>query len=178
MMRTSIAATVVLITLATFGRAQNDPARLGVGDTIAVAAAKSAPPSFAFVHDLDKSQNLVYVLTIEQVPREETRTVTETVEQNGKAFQVTRLIKVRVYVPVSRVTKWDASKGTAINGAGKKLSREDLFQQLKAGDTILTYSGDLDQAFLKPLKENVVLLQMPPPVAPMNTPEPISGPKK
>ena len=171
MTRLWILASAVLASMATIGSAQkNEP-----------FAPKSAPPTFAFVYDLDKSQNLVYVLTVEYVPRVETRTVPETVEQNGKTFTVTRQVAVTVYVPVSRVTKWDAEKGGAINGAGKKLSREDLYQQLRAGDGILIYSGDLDKAFLKPLKENTVLLQVastPAVMQPAGVPEPIPPPKK
>jgi hypothetical protein len=171
MTRNWIAATVVLATMATVGWAQkNEP-----------VTPKSGPPTFAFVYDLDKSQNLVYVQTIEFVPREETRMVVETIDENGRKFQVTRQVKVYVYVPVSRVTKWDAEKGAAINGAGKKLTREDLFQQLRAGDSILIYSGEVDPMFLKPLKENTILLQMETPptvIAPMKVPEPIPAPKK
>ena len=169
MLRSWILTIAVLASMATVGSAQNQP-----------PIPKSAPPSFAFVHDLDKSQNLVLVRTVEYVQRAETRTVPEIVERNGQKFQVTKQVTVMVVVPVTSITKWDAVKGTAINGAGNRLSREELFQQLKSGDTILTYSGDLDQSFLKLLKDNVVLLQMKAPsaVIPPMGPEPISGPKK
>ncbi|HLW64509.1 MAG TPA: hypothetical protein VKS79_04255 [Gemmataceae bacterium] len=171
MTRILMAAIVVPAIIAGVGRAQkNEP-----------VAPKSAPPTFAFVYDLDKSQNLVYVQTLEYVPRQETRTVTENIEENGKTFRVNRQVTVTVYVPVSRVTKVVVEKINAINGAGKKLSRDDLFQQLKAGDSILLYSGELDPVFLKPLKEKTILLQMetsPPIVPPMTVPEPIPPPKK
>jgi hypothetical protein len=170
MMRSWLLAVSICAIFAATGRAQNQP-----------AMPKSGPPSFAFVHDVDKSQNLIYVRTIEYVPEERTATVSEVVEANGQKIQVPKTVKVTVAVPVMRVTKWDAEKGVAINGAGKKLSRDDLFEQLKAGDTIFLYGGALDQAFLKPLKENVVLLQMQASsgaIPPMNVPEPIPAPKK
>jgi hypothetical protein len=169
MMRTWLVAASICAIVTTIGRAQNQP-----------PIPKSAPPAFAFVHDLDKSQNLVFVRTIEYLQRAETRTVPEIVERNGQKFQLTKQVTVMVVVPVTSVTKWDAGKGTAINGAGNKLSREELFQQLRAGDTIMTYSGDLDQAFLKLLKDNVVLIQMQASsaVIPAMGPEPIPGPKK
>ena len=171
MMRCWIAAVVSIAFLVVRGEAQNQP-----------VAPKSPAPGFAFVNDLDKSQNLVYVQTIELVPRQETRTVTENVEQNGRTFQVTKEVSVTVMAPVTRITKWDATKANAINSAGKKLSPEELFQLLRAGDTILVYTSEnVDPSFLKPLKENVVLLQMqPPPVIlkPNLAPEPLPGPKK
>lgn len=171
MMRWWIAAALGLTFLVVRGEAQNQP-----------VAPKSPAPAFAFVHDLDKSQNLVYVQTIELVPRQETRTVTKTVEQNGKTFQVNEEVTVTVMAQVTRVTKWDATKGTAISSGGKKLSLEELFQRLRAGDTILVYTSEsVDPSFLNPLKENVVLLQMqPPPVIlkPNLAPEPLPGPKK
>ncbi|HEV3143849.1 MAG TPA: hypothetical protein VGZ47_08205 [Gemmataceae bacterium] len=171
MMRCRFAAAVSLFVLVASSQAQNQP-----------MAPKSPAPSFAFVHDLDKSQNIVYVQTIELVPREESRVVNKSVEQNGRKVTVPEEIKVTVYVPVTRITKWDAGKNTAINTAGKKLSPGQLFQQLKAGDTILIYTSEsVDPSFLKPLKENVVLLQMqPPPVIlkPQLAPEPIPGPKQ
>jgi hypothetical protein len=170
MLRTWIAAIVVLAAMPTVGRAQKEP-----------VAPKSPPPMFATVHDVDKNQNLVYLLMIEFALRQETRNVTEFVEQNGQKIPVTKVVNTMAYVPVSRVMLWDFEKAVATNGAGKKLSREDLFQQLKAGDSILIYVKDLDPVFLKPLKENAILLQMetfPALMDPMRAPKPIPAPKK
>src|SRR5579864_6367550 len=171
MTRNWIAAIVVLATMISVGRAQkNEP-----------VAPKSAPPTFAFVHELDKSQNLIYVRIVNFVPCSETRTVQETVEKDGKKSTVAKQMTVKSYISLPLYEKVAAEKVNAINGAGKKLSRDDLFQQLKAGDSILLYSGELDPVFLKPLKEKTILLQMetsPPIVPPMTVPEPIPPPKK
>jgi hypothetical protein len=141
----------------------------------------SRPPVVAFVRDLDRSKGLIVITMPEFVPVVEMREVTEEVEVNGKKMVVKKLVSVNVITTVTKDVAWNAEKGTAINRAGKRYSKDELFKQLKAGDKIIVFwAKEIDPMYLKGLKEDVVLLKMqvptvlapiPEPVPPTKTPE-------
>jgi hypothetical protein len=144
------------------------------------------PPSVAFVRDLDKGKNVIVVTMSEIVPVVEEREVTEEVEVNGKKIPVTKLVKVTVLTPLLKDVVWNAEKGMAINRAGKRLSKDDLFKQIKADDKIIIFwTKEIDPVYLKGLKEDVFLIKMELPVVlapnpesvPPKKPEPLPRPK-
>jgi len=139
------------------------------------------PPRSVSILDLDKSKNIVVLGVPAVIVEIQVREIPELVEVLGKKVPVTKQIIVNVVTTVIKEVKWDTQKGHAINSAGKKISREELFQKLKAGDTILIYSTkNVDPSYLKTLKDDVILLhasgEMP--GLPIVPPEPIPPPKQ
>src|SRR5688500_19622191 len=100
-------------------------------------ATAPAPPQLVVVESVLPGQETVTFYLVELVHQKQLIPVTETVVVNGQQIQVTKIAEQTATVPVFIKKTWSAKDAKANDVAGNVLTKEVLFERLKAGDAVL-----------------------------------------
>jgi hypothetical protein len=130
------------------------------------------PPTFSKVLGVSAENQSITVAQV--VSKAVPMTESYTVDVNGRTEMRTRTIMKPVFETVQ--SKVSLANAAAYDGAGQRLSEEQLWRRLKPNEVIVTAIGQLpDAAFLNLLRKDAVVIVLPN-MAPPATPRPTVNP--
>ena len=137
-----------------------------------VAAPTNAPPTMVTVGQIDRNIGEIRVKVLQQIPVTVTKIVQEIVNVNGNQVTVQRAVaETTMKTQISeRKVKIDGTL-KIMEATGEKMATEKFFDRIKAGDTILhAHGAAIDEAWLRVLRPNVIVLLDPAPPQAVATP--------
>jgi hypothetical protein len=117
-------------------------------------AQPASPPQFRKVHAVDRETNEVQFAVTEYVM--EVREVEVEVEVNG--MKVLEKRRFTVVVPRIVLTGMKLEGIDVMTGEGKKLSRDEAFQRLAAGQIVVFATNALAPEYMKVLAKDAIIL--------------------
>ncbi len=116
-------------------------------------------PRPAVVATVDADEGVIVLDAVVQVPVTRRVPVQETREVDGREEVVTRWEAVTELRAEKRQVRWAARGNQALDVSGARLDGDQLWDRVRAGDTVLLVEGgSLDPAWRKVLKPEVVIL--------------------
>jgi hypothetical protein len=116
-------------------------------------------PRPAVVATVDAGNGVIVLDAVVQVPVTSRVPVQETREVDGREEVVTTWMPVTELRAEKRQVRWAARGNQALDVSGARLDEDQLWDRVRAGDTVLLVEGrSLDPAWRKVLKPEVVIL--------------------